>query len=93
MKKTLYYVVYRGKIEVTDNIITAGKIKKIDSSVKIYARCINRKKIVMCSNDCEPNIMIITESFGQKKVYFANCWDVAIKKIPKYERVLDIYDI
>lgn len=92
MNKTKYYIKHNGKIDVAYNIETISKIKEIDSNVIVYARVTPRKKVIYCDK-CDPNIMIITESFGEKKVYFANSYEDAIKKIPKYERVLDVYDI
>lgn len=92
MNKTKYYIKHNGKIDVAYNIETISKIKEIDSNVFVYARVTPRKKVIYCDK-CDPNIMIITESFGEKKVYFANSYEGAIKKIPKYERVLVVYDI
>ena len=92
MNTTKYYIKHSGKIDVVYDIKTVSKIKEIDSNVVIYARVTPRKKVIYC-DDCDPNIMIITESFGEKKVYFAYSYEVARKKIPKYERILDVYDI
>lgn len=92
MNKTKYYINHNGKIDVVYDIKAVSKIKEIDSNVVIYARVTPRKKVIYC-DDCEPNIMIITESFGEKKVYFAYSYESARKKIPEYERILDVYDI